>query len=79
VLSKTVLSKTVLSKNGPKFKESDPDTNPTGLYSAKGRNTVVTLPKATMSDVVDAIGNAFLDRPVVDKTGLTGTYSIKLT
>jgi len=69
----------VLSKNGPKFKESDPDADPAELFSAKRRNTVVTLPKATMSDVVDAIGNAFLDRPVVDKTGLTGTYNIKLT
>jgi uncharacterized protein (TIGR03435 family) len=32
-----------------------------------------------MSDVVDAAANAILDRPIVDKTGLSGTYSIKLT
>lgn len=69
----------VVGKNGPKFKASEADADPSGLFSAKGRNTVVTLPKAAMSDVVDAVGNAFLDRPVVDKTGLTGTYAIKLT
>jgi len=32
-----------------------------------------------MSDVADAAANANLNRPVVDKTGLTGTYNIKLT
>jgi uncharacterized protein (TIGR03435 family) len=69
----------VVSKDGAKFKESDPDADSTGLYSMKGRNAVVTLPKATMSDVVDAVTNALLERPVVDRTGLTGTYNIKLT
>jgi hypothetical protein len=39
-----------------------------GLFSAKGRNMVITFPKASMSDVIDAVGNAFLERPVVDKT-----------
>jgi uncharacterized protein (TIGR03435 family) len=29
--------------------------------------------------VVNAVSNSFLDRPVVDKTGLTGTYEINLT
>jgi uncharacterized protein (TIGR03435 family) len=69
----------VVGKNGPKFKESNPDADAMGLFSAKGRNMVITLPKASMSDAVDAVGNAFLERPVVDKTGLTGTYNIRLT
>jgi uncharacterized protein (TIGR03435 family) len=69
----------IVAKSGIKFKESDPDAEVTGLHSLKGRNNVVTLTKATMSDVVDAIGNAMLDRPVVDHTGLARTYSIKLT
>ena len=34
---------------------------------------------ATMEGLVEQISNAFLDRPVVDKTGLTGTYDIRLT
>jgi uncharacterized protein (TIGR03435 family) len=69
----------VVGKGGPKFKESDPDADPTGHYSRKGRNNVIALPKASMSDVVDAVDDAFIDRPVIDKTGLIGTYNIKLT
>jgi uncharacterized protein (TIGR03435 family) len=69
----------VVGKSGIKFKESAPDADAMGLHSRKGRDNVITLPKATMSDVVDSVSNAMLDRPVVDHTGLTGTYSIKLT
>jgi uncharacterized protein (TIGR03435 family) len=69
----------VAGKNGPKFKASDPEADPTQHYSLKGRNNFITMPKAGMSDIVDAVSNAFLDRPVVDKTGLTGTYDIQLT
>ena len=69
----------VAGKNGPKFKESDADADPMQHYSLKGRNNVITMPKATMGDVVDAVDSAFLDRAIVDKTGLTGTYNIKLT
>jgi uncharacterized protein (TIGR03435 family) len=68
----------VVGKNGPKLKESLPDAAPTGHLIVNGRNYQVTLPKATMDDVVDAVANSFLDRPVVDKTGLTGTYDVKL-
>jgi len=69
----------VVGKGGPKFKESAPDANPMGRWGLKGRNYEVTMAQATMSEVVDAVANAFLDRPVVDQTGLTGTYEIKLT
>jgi len=69
----------VVAKSGIKFKESDPDADSKGIDSFKDRNIVIVLPKATMSDVVNALANARLDRPVVDKTGLTGIYSIKLT
>jgi uncharacterized protein (TIGR03435 family) len=68
-----------VGKNGPKFKESEAPDGAMSLHSMKGRNNVLTLPKATMSEVVDAVSNAFLDRPVVDQTGLTGAYDIKLT
>ena len=68
-----------VAKNGPKFKESAPDADPIQHHSMNGRNNVITMPKATMDDVTAAIANAFLDRPVVDRTGLTGTYDIKLT
>jgi bla regulator protein blaR1 len=69
----------VVAKNGPKLKDSDPGADAGGLFDQQGRNVVVTLPKASMSDIVDAIGYANLDRPIVDKTGLIGTYNIKLT
>jgi uncharacterized protein (TIGR03435 family) len=69
----------VVGKGGIKFKESEADPDVMGLYSLKGRNNVITLPRATMSDLVDAVANGMLDRPVVEHTGLTGTYSIKLT
>jgi uncharacterized protein (TIGR03435 family) len=69
----------VVGKNGPKFKESAPDASPMGRLGVSGRNYQVTMAKATMDDVVNAVANSFLDRPVVDKTGLTGTYEIKLT
>jgi len=69
----------VVGKNGPKLKESAPDADPMGRMSINGRNYVVTRPKASMGDVVSGISNAFLDRPVLDKTGLTGTYDLKLT
>jgi len=68
-----------VGKNGPKFHQSDPDADASSQYSTKDRDMVITMPKATMSDVADAAANANLNRPVVDKTGLTGTYNIKLT
>jgi uncharacterized protein (TIGR03435 family) len=74
-----VFALVVVGKNGAKFKESDPDAQPSGLFSAQGRNTAVTLTKANMIDVIDAVGNFSLDRPVVDKTGPTGSYNTKLT
>jgi uncharacterized protein (TIGR03435 family) len=69
----------VAGKNGPKFKQSAPDASPGTHYAASDRNYQVTIPKATMDDVLTAIENSLIDRPVVDKTGLTGTYDIKMT
>jgi uncharacterized protein (TIGR03435 family) len=70
----------VVGKNGPKFKASAPDASPTAQVHVAGRNYQLIIPKATMGDLVGMIESAgFLDRSVVDKTGLTGTYDIKLT
>ena len=68
-----------IDRNGPKLKVSAPGASVWGRTSGSGRNSVYTKPAATMSDLVDAIRNAMLDLPVVDQTGLTGTYDIKLT
>ena len=67
----------VVGKNGPKFKESAPDATFVSNHGVNGRNQNMTLSKATMESVADDIRN-FLDRPVVDKTWLTGTYDVKM-
>lgn len=69
----------VIAKNGPKFKPSAPDADPISLFHWTGRNNEITIPKASMDDVTGAVANSMLDRPVLDKTGLTGTYDVKLT
>jgi uncharacterized protein (TIGR03435 family) len=67
----------VVGKDGPKFKESAPNAISSGSVGGDGRNQIVTLSKATMDAVAEQL-RVFADRPVVDKTGLTGTYDIKL-
>jgi uncharacterized protein (TIGR03435 family) len=67
----------VVGKNSPKFMESAPDATFSGHGGVNGRNQYMKQSKATMDDMVDAIRN-FADRPVVDKTGLTGTYDYRI-
>jgi uncharacterized protein (TIGR03435 family) len=69
----------VAGKNGPKLQASAASASPAQHYSASGRNYVVTMTKATMASVLDAIENSLLDRPVLDRTGLAGTYDIQMT
>ena len=69
----------VIGKNGPKLKESAPDTAHYWLGSVAGRNNQVTMRNVSMEEIMTAITNASLDRPVVDKTGLTRTYDATLT
>ncbi len=69
-----------IGNRGPKFKESAPDTAPAHRVRAAGRNWEATLLKASMRDLVQFLdGNGYLDRPVLDRTSLTGTYDFKLT
>jgi uncharacterized protein (TIGR03435 family) len=68
----------VVGKNGPKFKAGAPDAKPSGTIRMKSK-VEVSLTNEPMDSVVDAIENSFLDRPVVDRTGLTGGYDVKLT
>jgi uncharacterized protein (TIGR03435 family) len=70
----------VVGKNGPKLSASTPDAKSMFHLSLQGRNYQHTMPKATMDDLVESILNsAGLDRPVLNQTGLTGTYDINLT
>jgi uncharacterized protein (TIGR03435 family) len=69
-------------KNGSKLKASAADANEAGRIGPRngGRNYYVTLTKATVSGLIEILdGSGFLDRPVVDRSGITGTFDIELT
>lgn len=67
----------VLAPGGPKLTKND--TNPNGLpgmmFRAPG---VLPVTNATMAELAGLMQSAVLDRPVVDKTGLTGRYDFNL-
>lgn len=68
-----------VGRSGPKFKQSAPETSEAGLFGVHGRNQTITMPRESMESLADDISNSFsVNRPVVDRTGLTGTYDIKL-
>jgi len=68
----------IIGNSGPKFKESAPGEEGFGNFGVKGRNQIMTLKKATMEDVVQALGVYVPGgRPIIDRTGLTGTYAVK--
>jgi len=70
-----------LTKNGPKLKESTAHSDdpvvvgPGVVYPQR-----IVLPgrNATMGNFVSLLQRAILDRPVVDKTGLSGRYDFDL-
>jgi uncharacterized protein (TIGR03435 family) len=68
-----------VGKSGPKFKEAPLDDSAYSRTSVDGRNYVLTMPTVTMDGLADMLMNIGIDRPVVDRTGLKGTYEIKLT
>lgn len=69
----------VVGKNGPKFKESAPDATFVSNHGVNGRNQNMTLSKVTMQDVAQEIQGYFgIARPILDQTGLTGTYDIRI-
>jgi uncharacterized protein (TIGR03435 family) len=68
-----------VDKNGPKFKESGPDAVPSYRQGVNGRNQTITAVKQSTDDLAQMIGGAFsLDRPVLDRTGLTGSYNFTI-
>jgi uncharacterized protein (TIGR03435 family) len=68
----------VVGNNGSNMRDSDPNAPAGHSTRFVGRNNVFKSSKASMAEVIQVM-NAFLDRPVVDKTGLAGTYDVKLT
>jgi uncharacterized protein (TIGR03435 family) len=67
-----------LAKTGPKLTRSQGDPAMlAGLGFGPPGNFGAT--NATMADFAEAMGQAVLDRPVVDQTGLTGRFDFRLT
>jgi uncharacterized protein (TIGR03435 family) len=69
----------VVGKIGPKFKLSAPNATGGGHVGVNGRNQNLTSPLESMESLADDIQSVSpLDRPVVNRTGLSGTYDIHL-
>jgi uncharacterized protein (TIGR03435 family) len=69
-----------VTKNGPKLKKStSPPDAPAALISTVYPERIL-LParNTTMGEFTSLLQRALLDRPVVDKTGLTGKYDFNL-
>jgi uncharacterized protein (TIGR03435 family) len=65
-----------VAKNGPKLKASaaPPDDPPALISTVYPQRIVMPARNVTMSDLARLMQRAILDRPVVDKTGLTRRY-----
>lgn len=70
----------VISKNGAKLAESTSGKTSMMFQSAQSSPGGMLLParRATMEILAANLGRVVLDRPVIDKTGLTGTYDFDL-
>jgi uncharacterized protein (TIGR03435 family) len=69
----------VVAKNGPKFKESAPDAESMLRLASPGKGAVMTVTKGSMAQFANQFSNRNgVDRPVIDKTGLSGGYDYKL-
>jgi uncharacterized protein (TIGR03435 family) len=63
-----------VARSGPKLKRSDLN-GPAGLGGGPGN---LGATNATIADIAELLGHGFLDRPVVDQTGLTGRFDLTL-
>ena len=71
-----------IAKNGPKLKESAPNTNPQGppplVFVLSPEIVQVPGRGATITELAYIMQRSAFDRPVVDKTGLTARYDFDL-
>ena len=67
----------VVGKAGPKFKESAPDARGGTVGSVSLTTVTSTFTKSPMDTLVRVLSGA-ADRPVLNRTGLTGFYDFKL-
>jgi uncharacterized protein (TIGR03435 family) len=70
----------VVGKNGAKIKESTagPDAAPGLLIQGSPRGALLPARNATMAAFASLLQRVVLDRPVIDKTGLSGKYDFDL-
>ena len=64
----------VVAKNGPKFQKASEPNQPSIV---KVRRGLLVAPRGDMEIVANLL-SSILGRPVVDKTGLTESYDLKL-
>jgi uncharacterized protein (TIGR03435 family) len=69
-----------VAKNGPKLKAStaSPDDPAALISTVYPQRIVLPARNATMGNLASLMQRAMLDRPVVDKTGLSGRYDFDL-
>jgi len=69
-----------IAKDGPRLKKSTapPDTAPALISTVYPQHVLLPARNATMGEFASLLQRAILDRPVVDKTGLSGKYDFDL-
>jgi uncharacterized protein (TIGR03435 family) len=69
-----------VAKSGPKLKASTapPEDPPALISTVYPQRIMMPARNATMSDLARIMQRAILDRPVLDKTGLSGRYDFDL-
>ncbi len=67
----------VVGKNGPKLKQSVAEEPSLTMRATQG--VEITVSKGSMEQLATQLSGSGTDRPVLDKTGLTGTYDYKLS
>ena len=67
-----------IAKGGPKLTKSDGDPNGLPGLFFRGRPGDLVVHNATMGDFVGLLQNAVLDRPVLDKTGVSARWDFTL-
>jgi uncharacterized protein (TIGR03435 family) len=67
----------IIGNNGPKLTKTGRKPSDNTNFSYTNR-VVLTVRNATMADFADGMQASFIDRPVVDQTGLAGRYDFLL-
>jgi uncharacterized protein (TIGR03435 family) len=68
----------VVGKNGAKFGESAADEQPTNRITGGATGSHMEVRKGTMAQLASRLSSNGAGRPVIDRTGLRGSYSFTL-